>query len=68
MIAGPFADASGGVLVMKGASVEEVRALAERDPAVKAGRLVVNVRPWWIPSGAVAKWAESAESKASGDR
>jgi hypothetical protein len=32
---------------------EEVRALAEDDPAVRAGRLRVDLRKWWTGAGAV---------------
>ena len=30
---------------------EEARMLAERDPAVRAGRLAVDVMTWWCPAG-----------------
>ncbi|MCB0396296.1 MAG: hypothetical protein KDD36_06570 [Flavobacteriales bacterium] len=30
---------------------EEARALAEADPAVKAGRIKIDVRPWWAAKG-----------------
>jgi uncharacterized protein YciI len=33
--------------------VEEARALAEADPAVKAGKFRVIVLPWMVPAGAV---------------
>ena len=29
------------------ATVEEARALTEKDPAVKAGRLVMELHPWY---------------------
>jgi uncharacterized protein len=32
---------------------EEARALAEADPAVRAGRFEVVVMPWRVPAGAV---------------
>ena len=34
-------------------SEEEVRKLVEADPAVKAGRLTVEVIKWWLPKGGV---------------
>jgi uncharacterized protein YciI len=34
-------------------SVEEARALAERDPAVAAGRLAVEAMTWWCPAGSM---------------
>lgn len=53
VIAGPFENARNyaGVFVFKVASLEEAKALAETDPAVKAGRLVVDVHPWMVPRG-----------------
>jgi hypothetical protein len=35
----------------KVSSVEEVRTLASDDPAVKAGRLAVEVHPWMVQKG-----------------
>jgi hypothetical protein len=34
-------------------TVEEARELANRDPAVRAGRLVVDVMTWWTEKGTV---------------
>ncbi len=34
---------------------EEAEKLAKQDPAVKAGRLVVEVKPWWLAKGSVVK-------------
>jgi len=65
MIAGPFADRSGGVLVMKADSAEQARRIAEQDPAVQAGRLIVRVRPWWVPAGAVRHWADVSDPQAA---
>jgi uncharacterized protein YciI len=50
IIAGPTDDPADlrGVFVFKAASVEEARALAATDPAVKAGRLAATVYPWWV--------------------
>ncbi|MDJ0840453.1 MAG: YciI family protein [Acidobacteriota bacterium] len=43
-----------GICFYDGAlSQEEVRKLAEADPAVKAGRLTVEVVKWWLPKGGV---------------
>jgi uncharacterized protein YciI len=40
---------SGGMMVpVAGISEEEVRRIAESDPAVKAGLLEVEVRPWYV--------------------
>ena len=55
VIAGPFENAGNyaGVFVFKVASLEEAKALAETDPAVKAGRLTVDVHPWMVPRGSL---------------
>ena len=36
-------------------SVEEARRLAEDDPAVRAGRLAVDVMTWWCPAGTMTR-------------
>ena len=53
VVAGPFGDdtALRGVFVFKVASIDEARALAETDPAVQAGRLVIEMHPWLVPEG-----------------
>jgi|SRR5262252_2617411 len=54
IIAGPIDDADlRGIFVFKAASVEEARKLASEDPAVKAGRLVAEVYPWWVDKRAL---------------
>ena len=53
VVAGPIA-ADGdlrGLLVYKVATLDEARALAEADPAVKAGRLTVELHPWMVQKG-----------------
>jgi hypothetical protein len=35
-------------------SVDEARRIAEQDPSVKAGRLVVDAMQWLCPSGTMA--------------
>jgi uncharacterized protein YciI len=53
VIAGPFLDGQTirGICVYKVASAEEARTLAEGDPAVKSGRLKVEVHPWMVQKG-----------------
>jgi uncharacterized protein YciI len=48
IMAGPFLDKSDwrGVVVYRVGSIEEGRELAAGDPAVKAGRLVIDARRW----------------------
>ncbi len=49
LLAGPFGDDTDlrGIFVFKTASIDEARALVETDPAVRAGRLRVELHPWW---------------------
>jgi uncharacterized protein YciI len=53
VLAGPFTDGGElrGIFVFKVDTLEEARALAEADPAVKAGRLVVEMHPWMVEKG-----------------
>ena len=46
VLGGPFLDDSGGMMILDVATVEEATAIAAADPTVKAGLLVVTVRPW----------------------
>jgi len=49
IIAGPFADGGDlrGMLIFRVETPEEAKALAEQDPAVKAGRLILEWHPWF---------------------
>ena len=53
ILAGPFMDDGNlrGMFVFRVANMEEAKALAEADPAVKAGRLVVEMHPWFSAKG-----------------
>ena len=56
LLAGPFgdqADASLRGLCVFGTSVDEARELMENDPAVRAGRLAVDVMSWWTEPGSL---------------
>lgn len=55
LVAGPFLDDGDwrGILIFKCASLEEARALAATDPAVQAGRLQVEIRPWLTMKGSL---------------
>lgn len=55
LVAGPFMDDGDwrGILIFKCASLEEARALAATDPAVRAGRLQVEIRPWLTMKGSI---------------
>ncbi|HTS79367.1 MAG TPA: YciI family protein [Myxococcaceae bacterium] len=56
VVAGPFDDQTDqrlrGLCLYR-ASLEEARRLAQEDPAVKAGRLEVEVLTWWVEKGAM---------------
>jgi uncharacterized protein len=51
--AGPVEDQADlrGIFIFQASSLEEATALAASDPAVKAGRLVAVVYPWWVEKG-----------------
>lgn len=54
VVAGPFGDNGEirGILVFRGKdSMEDLKKLAEDDPAVKAGRMVVELHPWYVQEG-----------------
>ncbi|HAD97060.1 MAG TPA: hypothetical protein DCG19_06610 [Cryomorphaceae bacterium] len=56
-IAGPFAGEGEirGILVMHVPTLEKAKELASMDPAVKAGRLTVEVHGWWVAEGSCLK-------------
>ena len=53
VVAGPFGDdgALRGIFVFRVGSIDEARELAATDPAVKAGRLALQIHPWIVPEG-----------------
>jgi uncharacterized protein YciI len=53
IVAGPVEDQEGlrGIFVLQAASLDAAKMLAASDPAVKAGRLVAEVYPWWVERG-----------------
>ena len=55
VVAGPFEGQTGeralaGIFILRVASMEEAKRLTETDPAVKAGRFVYEIAPWWGPA------------------
>ena len=52
-LTGPFGDDGEirGAVIYNTATLEEADSLAKLDPMVKAGRLKVEVHPWWIAKG-----------------
>ena len=53
VLAGPITDSGElrGLFVFRTKDLEEARALTDNDPAVKAGRLRVELHPWYGPKG-----------------
>ncbi len=53
IVAGPVEDQAGlrGIFVLRATSLEAAKTLAASDPAVKAGRLLTEVYPWWVERG-----------------
>ena len=53
VVAGPFGGNGKlrGIFVFRVDSLEEAKQLAETDPAVQAGRLAIEMRPWMVPDG-----------------
>ena len=45
---GPFLDGTGGLSVLRAASLEEAETVAKADPSVAAGLLVPEVHPWML--------------------
>lgn len=52
-VAGPFGDDTDlrGIFIFDVETFEEAKALTEQDPAVKAGRLIMEIHPWWAARG-----------------
>ncbi|MEZ5042961.1 MAG: YciI family protein [Saprospiraceae bacterium] len=48
-LAGPFLDDGDirGIYIFNVTTIEEAKALTETDPAIKAGRLVMELHPWY---------------------
>jgi uncharacterized protein YciI len=58
LIAGPFEvgenapkDVLAGIFIFDVPTLEQARALTAEDPGVKAGRFVIDILPWYGPSG-----------------
>ena len=53
IVAGPFGDNGDlrGMLIFKLNSADEARALMDADPALKAGRLTLDLHPWLAAAG-----------------
>ena len=55
-LAGPLANAEDlrGIFVFRIDSEEKAKALVAEDPAIKAGRLVLELHPLYLPDGVLA--------------
>jgi uncharacterized protein YciI len=59
ILAGPFDDGKetpspgdlNGLFLLAVDSMDEARALYDRDPSIKSGRNVAEIHPWWGPKG-----------------
>jgi uncharacterized protein YciI len=53
LVAGPFMDDAPirGIVIYRVATIDHAKALAAEDPAVKAGRLVIDAHPWMTFKG-----------------
>lgn len=56
-LAGPMMDKweTRGICVYNVATMEEVKALVEQDPAIVSGRLVAEIHPWYAGKGSVLR-------------
>jgi uncharacterized protein YciI len=55
VVAVPFEGTSGdralaGILILRVASLKAAKAAVDTDPAVKAGRFIYEIVPWWGPA------------------
>lgn len=63
-VAGPLGDNGDirGIFVFQVATLEEARALTDTDPAIKAGRLVAEIHPWWVDRRALPQAGKYCQS------
>jgi uncharacterized protein YciI len=47
-MAGPFLDNSGGMAILDVPTIDDASAIAQADPTVKSGLLIVTVKPWLV--------------------
>jgi uncharacterized protein YciI len=40
-----------GLTILRAGTRDEAQAIADADPAVRAGRFLARVREWWVPAG-----------------
>lgn len=63
--AGPFKNSGDlrGIFIFRSDSIEQVRRLAERDPAIRAERLALHLYPWYAPEGIGKLYAARSKQK-----
>jgi uncharacterized protein YciI len=63
-VAGPLQDNGDirGIFIFQVATLEEVRALTDTDPAIKAGRLVAEIHPWMVDRRALPEAGKYCQS------
>lgn len=73
VVAGPFDGQSGnralaGIFILRAANMDEAKAITDTDPAVKAGRFVYEIAPWWGPSTLSYSSTDAAEARTACNR
>ena len=65
-VAGPLGDNGDirGIFIFQVATLEEAKALTDSDPAIKAGRLVAEIHPWWVDNRALPAAGKYCQSVA----
>lgn len=67
VVAGPFLDDQDirGIYIFNVETVEEAKKLTETDPAIKAGRLVMELHPWYGSAAMIMinEWHKKLEKK-----
>ena len=53
VVAGPFGDDGDlrGIFILDCKDEEEVKQLCLSDPSIKAGRMILEIHPWWTAKG-----------------
>ncbi len=55
VLSGPFADRSGGMILVRAGSFAEARAMAEADPLVASGVDTYDLREWRLTAGDISR-------------
>jgi uncharacterized protein len=60
LLAGPFVDDEGGLVVVRAADIEAARQVADDDPAIHSGVMTASVHPWKVLAGEALLSASAA--------